>query len=81
MENKDYLQTIDWEKEFDKDYIYQLERQQDIINSWHKEDLRQPAKIKINFNNNNANENKSSSFRRTYKKILHLRSHLSSNAY
>jgi hypothetical protein len=62
---------IDWEYEYNKDYIYALERQKDIENSWREFEERQPAKIIIN-----EIKPRSRTFYRATKKILQLRSHL-----
>jgi hypothetical protein len=66
--------NIDWEKEYDHDYIYALEREMDLQASWEqweREQNRKPAKIIFN-----ENHIRKSSFHRTTKKILQLRSHL-----
>jgi hypothetical protein len=66
--------NIDWEKEYDHDYVYALEREMDLQASWEqweREQNRKPAKIIFN-----ENHIRKSSFYRTAKKILQLRSHL-----
>ena len=63
--------NLDYEHEYNKDYIYALERQKDIEASWETEEhYKQKAKIEIVY------EHKPSTFRRTAKKILHARSRL-----
>ncbi len=67
--------NFDYEHEAQKDIIFQLERQKDIEASWQQweeKQKRKPAKLETNeiFNRN-------SSFRRTYKKVIQLRSHFS----
>jgi len=69
------MENIDWEHEYQKDAIYQLERYRDIQASWQQweeEQKRKPAKIILN-----ENYIRKSSFHRTTKKILQLRSHIS----
>lgn len=66
--------NFDWEYEASKDYIFILEREKDMEESyqnWIKENNRKSAKIIFN-----ENHIRKSSFRRTFKKILQLRSHL-----
>lgn len=67
--------NIDWEKEYDRDYIFMIERQKDIEASWQEweeKNNRKPAKIKLVYETNNRR----SSFRRITKKVLQLRSHI-----
>lgn len=67
--------SFDYEHEAQKDYIFQLERQKDIEASWQQweeKQKRKPAKIITN-----EIFTRSSSFRRTYKKVVQLRSHFS----
>lgn len=78
MERFNFVDSIDWEHEAQKDYIYILERQRDIEASWqeweHKK--RKPAKIITN-----EILSRRSSFRRTYKKIIQFRSRILTNAH
>lgn len=67
--------SIDYEHEAQKDYIFQLEREKDIEASWQQweeKQKRKPAKIETN-----EIFIRSSSFRRTVKKVIQLRSHFS----
>jgi len=63
--------NIDWEKEYDHDYVYALEREMDLQASWEqweREQNRKPAKIIFN-----ENHIRKSSFYRTFRKISLLR--------
>lgn len=65
------MESFDYEHEAQKDYIFQLEREKDIEASWQQweeKQKRKPAKIIIN-----EIFTRSSSFRRTFKKIISLR--------
>jgi hypothetical protein len=67
--------NFDWEYEAKRDYIFILEREKDMEESyqkWVEKNNRKPAKIIFN-----ENHIRKSSFRRTFKKILQFRSHLS----
>lgn len=69
------MESFDYEHEAQKDYIFQLEREKDIEASWQQweeKQKRKPAKIITN-----EIFNRSSSFSRTYRKIIQLRSHFS----
>lgn len=66
---------IDWEHEAQKDYMFSLERQKDIENSWWEHEEKR-TKIEVVKLNTYEKQRKSSSFRRAYKKINLLRSHL-----
>jgi hypothetical protein len=69
------MEVIDWEYEAQKDVIFQIERLKDLEASWQQweeEQNRKPAKIIFN-----ENHIRKSSFYRTTKKILQLRSHFS----
>jgi hypothetical protein len=73
--------NLDYEHEYNSDYIYALERERDMYAAWqeqeHLESLKPKAIIEIiPFNE----KHKSSTFRRTTKKILHSRSRLFANA-
>lgn len=68
----------DYEREADRDYIYQLERQKDIEASWQQ---WEQTKVEIIKHRRYETNNKSSSFRRTSKKILLLRSRLLTRAH
>lgn len=65
--------NLDWEKEYDKDVIFAIEKQKDIEDSWEqwqKEQNRKPIKITY------EHHTRSPSFRRDLKKILQFRSHI-----
>jgi hypothetical protein len=73
-----FVSSIDWEHEAQKDYIFALERQRDIEASWQEWEYnkRKPANIQTN-----EIFARRSSFRRTYKKIIHSRSRVLVDAH
>ena len=71
MKRLNFVDLFDLEKESDRDYIFMLERELDIEKSYQEWIEKQPAKIIFN-----ENHIRKSSFPRTIKKILQLRSHL-----
>jgi len=73
-----FVSSIDWEHEAQKDYIFALERQRDIEASWQEWEYnkRKPANIQTN-----EIFARRSSFRRTYKKIIQSRSRILVDAH
>ncbi len=69
--------NIDYEHEYQKDMVYAIERQKDIEAAWQKAEEENNFKIRVKY----ETKHKSPSFRRTYKKILFLRSHLPVKTY
>jgi hypothetical protein len=65
-----FVSSIDWEHEAQKDYIFAIERQRDIEASWQEweHNKRKPANIQTN-----EIFSRRSSFRRNFKKIISLR--------